>query len=504
MAYGTPGSKRVAIIGAGPAGLVSARWLLSQGFEPVLLEASGDLGGQWNTNSPLSATWPGMVTNTSRIMTAFSDLDHPVGTPTYPSREAMHAYLLEYAEHFEIIRRIRFSTEVTHVTRDGDQWRLSLSETGPDGRVKSDLRVGHVVVAVGRQTAPDLPDLPGLDSFTGRLGRCHTAAYPGPEPYKDATVVVAGCSISALEIATDLANAGARVITAYRRQRYVLPKLQAGVPTEHVMFTRAAALGGERLPAEAVAAGLREQIITVAGRPDQWGALPVADDVRHAGITQAQGFLPAVAEGRILTPGWIESVDGQDVTFADGSRHTADAMIFGTGYKLSVPFLDPVISDSLNAGPDGLDLFAETFHPDCLGLAFIGQYNLMGPYFPVLELQARWLARVWSDAATDMDAMRAALDTGAYRPVRGAGVPMHVMALLFSRLAGVEPDLQADAGLVRALLFGPLSPASFRISGPDASSDARDRTLKAATAFGHLEGADFTPDQAAFRNAIGA
>ena len=31
----------VAAIGAGPGGLVTARWLLSQGFEPTIFEAIG-------------------------------------------------------------------------------------------------------------------------------------------------------------------------------------------------------------------------------------------------------------------------------------------------------------------------------------------------------------------------------------------------------------------------------------------------------------------------------
>jgi dimethylaniline monooxygenase (N-oxide forming) len=32
------------------------------------------------------------------------------------------------------------------------------------------------------------------------------------------------------------------------------------------------------------------------------------------------------------------------------------------------------------------------FHPDLPGLTFIGHYR--GPYFPVMELQSRWIARI--------------------------------------------------------------------------------------------------------------
>ena len=50
----------VAVIGAGPGGLVAARWLLSQGFEPTIFEQSQMLGGQWTGLDGISGIWPTM------------------------------------------------------------------------------------------------------------------------------------------------------------------------------------------------------------------------------------------------------------------------------------------------------------------------------------------------------------------------------------------------------------------------------------------------------------
>ena len=63
------------MIGAGPGGLTAARWLLSQGFEPTIFEQSPMLGGQWAGVEGRSGVWPSMHTNTSRILTSFSDLE---------------------------------------------------------------------------------------------------------------------------------------------------------------------------------------------------------------------------------------------------------------------------------------------------------------------------------------------------------------------------------------------------------------------------------------------
>ena len=64
-----PMGKSVAVIGAGPGGLVAARWLLSQGFEPTIFEQGPMLGGQWTGQDGRSGVWPTMHTNSSRTMT---------------------------------------------------------------------------------------------------------------------------------------------------------------------------------------------------------------------------------------------------------------------------------------------------------------------------------------------------------------------------------------------------------------------------------------------------
>ncbi|WP_417674378.1 flavin-containing monooxygenase [Pseudodonghicola sp.] len=493
----------VAIIGAGPAGLVTARWLKALGFTPTLFEASSDLGGQWNPNGLFSATWPGMVTNTSRVMTAFSDLDHPAGTPTYPSREAMHAYLGRYSEMFGLRPDIRFGTRVEQLGRSPlGGWTIHSSRGGESQREAFD----RVVVASGRHLEGCIPQIRGMETFSGKFGIAHTSQYPGAERYRDTSVLIAGCSVSALEIATHLAQSGTQATIAYRRQRYVLPKLIAGVPTEHVLFNRAGALAGERLTPVAAAAGLKAQVLKAAGAPDQYGAFAPDPDVFAAGVTQCQGFLPAVAEGRITVKPWIESIIGSEVRFCDGSKGRFDGILSGTGFKLSLPWLAPEIADAIDLDAQGMTLFADSFHPDLDGLAFVGLYDLVGPYLPVLELQARYVAGCWATPGAMPSAAEMAAGLAEARLARQGppARPMNMVALGFARRAGVEPRLEQRPGLERALLFGPLSPVSFRLDGAGALPDAEDRTRKAAAAFGAITEPDYTAEEALLRAVITA
>jgi dimethylaniline monooxygenase (N-oxide forming) len=461
-----------AIVGAGPAGLVSARWLKQYGFEPVLFESAEQLGGQWNRASPMSGTWSGMRTNTSRFLSVFSDLDHESGTALYPSQAAMLAYLHRYAEDFDLVRHIRLNTPVAQLSRhNSGGWRVDSIRDG----VASAEVFQRVIIASGRHVEADVPKVPGLDGFTGGLGAVHTSQYNGPDRYRDKNVVVAGCSISALEIASDIALFGARSVTAsYRRQRYVLPKIIAGVPTDHLMFTRQAALAAESVPLESLAQGLKDMVLRFAGSPDQFGARQPDPNIFVAGISQSQHFLPLVAEGRITTRPWIARIDGRSVHFSDGTTADADAILFGTGYRLSLRWLSQAIRDTLDLDEQHLDLHHHTFHPDLPGLAFIGLFDQTGPYLPVLELQARWVAYALAGlvAVPTRGAMIEGVARYRERRHQPQNVLMHAMALLFARNAHVEPDLAQWPTLARELLSGPLTPVSFRLNGPDRLSNA--------------------------------
>jgi hypothetical protein len=472
--------------------------LKSEGFDPVVFEQGERVGGQWSGDPHHSGVWPLMRTNTSRILTCFSDLSHDSGSPVYPTSQAMGDYLRKYADLFDLTPRIRLRSAVRELRRDASGGWI----------VKTDNSEGHyeqVVVATGRYNKPCIPRVPGLESFAGSGGVSHAFGYKRPEDYRGLRVLVAGCSISSLEIASDLAMSGAaRVVVAHRNQRYVMPKIVAGVPGDHLVFNRFSALASETFPLAAVAAGLKQFILQAAGNPVQFGAPMPPDNVFEAKITQSQFFLPLVAEGRISVRPWIESVREQTVHFRDGSSEPFDAIVFGTGYDLHLPFLSDEIRRTLDLDACHIDLYKLTFHPGLPGLAFLGLFELMGPYYPVLELQGRWIAYTFSGARPFPSTEELEAGIAAYRARRGGSqiLPNHTVAILFSRAAGVEPDLRQWPGLARALLFGPLTPMSFRISGRDSLPDAPEKSAAEAQLFGCMTSREFSAPQIAQLKAL--
>ena len=479
-------TERVAVIGAGPGGLVAARWLIAQGFDTTIFEQSPSLGGQWAGLRGRSGVWPNMHTNTSRIMTAFSDLE-PDGDDVFPSNAEILQYLHRYADWFGLAPRTRFDTHVTKLGRADRGWLLS-----HDGTAE---RFDRVVVASGRFRSPFVPTIPGLSSFAGSVGTTSTFDYREPSAYAGKRVLVAGCAVSALEIATELAQSGAdRVVVTQRRQRYVLPKFAAGVPSDHRIFTRYGVLATETLPVTEVDRQLREVVVEAGGSPEQYGAPTPDPSLFAAGVTLSQNYLPLVGEGRIAIRSWPTSVAGRAVAFADGRVEDFDAIVFGTGFDLCLPFLGDDVRAVLELDAAHLDADRYTFHPDLPGLAFVGMWDQSGGYFVPLELQARWIAYTWGGAvpAPSETHLRSAI--AAYRTRRGfpQKTRLNMAALTFARAAGVEPHLENWPQLRRALLFGPLAPSGFRLEGPDALPDAAARFARDAAAFGAISSNELT------------
>jgi dimethylaniline monooxygenase (N-oxide forming) len=275
----TNNDRRVAVIGAGPAGLIGARFLKARGFEPVLFDRSRRAGGQWDQSSAASGIWPDMRANTSGTLTRFSDLDYPAGTAAFPHSEQVRAYLETYAARFGLLSAIRFGTTIEQIVRDRNGGYV-LTTTDAAG-AESTGTFARVVIASGRYNSPSVPAIHRLETFSGRGGVTHAFNYKASRRLAGARVLVAGGSISALEIASELARLGAaRVAIAMRRQRYVVPKLIAGVPADNIGFTRFGALAGETFAPDAIAAALKAFLIEAGGNPALFGAAPQAPCVR--------------------------------------------------------------------------------------------------------------------------------------------------------------------------------------------------------------------------------
>lgn len=463
---------RIAIIGAGPGGIAAARHLKSQGFSPRIYEAHDAAGGQWDHRNPMSGVWPQMVTNTFLDATRFSDMPYPEGTPLFPHNSQVLAYFQRYAAAYGLLDDARFGCRLLRLEASPDGYALTFRQNG-----KTFCETyPRVVVATGRFNKPVIPPISGLESFSGDLGIVHTFDYKDSQVYRGRKVVVAGGSISSLEIASDLSMLGAASVhLTQRRQRYVNPKTVTGVPIEYFAFTydRAVLCLGDDM--QALARSDEALVMKHAGDPSRYGAPKPHPDFRKAGVTGSQHYLNLVAEGRLTPVPWIADIAGRRVTFEDGRSITADGIIAGTGFALNLPFLSDDIRATVRNTDTAIELDEFTFHPDLPGLAFVGMWSQLGSYPTPLEQQARYIAYSWGGriparSTTRMhEGVAASIHAGHHIGYRR----QNEMALRFARLCGTDPAGQLDSNVMDLVRKSATTGLIYRLAGPDAMTDAR-------------------------------
>ena len=171
---------RVAVIGTGAAGLCAAKHLLEVGFDVMAFEIGTQVGGLWcfMNDSGRSSAYRTLHINTAKNVTNFRDLLFQESVQRFPSHEDMHAYLKDYAEHFGVMERIQFNSEVTELKplftpgQEEPKWEV----TTVDGKIRV---FDAVCVCTGHLTKPmHVPEF--QSGFTGTY--MHSHEYREPEP----------------------------------------------------------------------------------------------------------------------------------------------------------------------------------------------------------------------------------------------------------------------------------------------------------------------------------
>lgn len=372
-----------AIIGAGSSGLTVLKSLIEAGVPAVCFERGSKVGGNWvfDNDNGQSRIYRSLRINTSRRRMQFSDFPMPAEYPDYASHEQVARYFEAYAEAFRLKPSIRFRCGVEQVEKAGSDYRVRTS----DGHVTT---FGAVIVANGHHWDPAYPSPAPPGAFHGLT--LHSHDYVSPEqPYAllGKRVVVVGLGNSAVDIASELAKAGAQVLLSVRRGAWVLPRYVFGKPIDEPGVIP------RRWPERARTALAELWYRLRVGEPGAYG-LPVPDHrLAHAHPTLSDDLLPLLREGKISARPAIAGFAGNTVQFRDGSRAKADAIVYCTGYSVSFPFFEP----SFVSAPDNeLPLYLRCFHLEHRGLMFAGLCQPLGAIMPLVEAQGRLFARYLS------------------------------------------------------------------------------------------------------------
>ena len=386
--------RKVAVVGAGWSGIYAVKWLSRAGLDVTCFEASDSVGGIWNYRPDR----PGGVFEATRVTSSKhflhpSDYPLPASFPEFPHRSQVLEHLQCYVDHFGIRKLFRLNTKVLAVEKAENRWRVLSRDF--DGR-ELEENFDAVVVSSGPHQNPNIDYTvhPLYRHFKGRL--LHSHEYKRSSDVRSGeTVLIVGTGESAADIVAECVQAGAKLHWAAHGGQWFADRNMGPYPADHITTQGTRVFAGRFGFFEY----LVRRFVTGAFVNLAWGRaghgiaewLPNAPYL-HQFLNKSRDGLLEIYKGNVVARRAPVRIMGNDVYFkGDVNPLRVDTIILATGFRPTFPFLsEPPKS-----------LFKLVFHPETPTLAFVGFARpIVGSIPSLSELQARWIAKVWSGETT--------------------------------------------------------------------------------------------------------
>ncbi len=334
---------RIVIIGSGFAGIGTAIRLLQEGVEDfVILERASEVGGVWRDN-----TYPGCACDVQSHLYELSFAPNPSWSRAYSPQPEIQEYLRGTAERFGVTPHVRFSREVKSARWDRAALRWILE-------TEAETYTADVVVAAtGALADPAIPATEGLGSFEGPS--FHSAEWRHDVDLRGRRVAVIGTGASAIQFVPAIQPIVDRLVLFQRTPPWILPRRNADVPAwarrvlETVPLAHSAVRHAIRLAREAVLLGFHREAATrllerqalrylerTIGDPALRAKLTPSYRIGCKRILLSDEYLPALAAPNVhVETSAIREVRARSVVTRDGAEHEVDAIVFGTGFRVT-------------------------------------------------------------------------------------------------------------------------------------------------------------------------
>jgi len=334
---------RVAVIGAGMSGIGAAVHMRRAGIDDfVVLERAGEPGGTWRDN-----TYPGCACDVPTALYSYSFAPKPDWSRAFAPQEEIRRYLLDVAREHGVADRIQCNADVLAAEWDEGRQRW-LVETGA-----GDYAAQALVSATGPWSEPVIPELPGLDSFEGKV--FHSSRWDHEHPLEGARVATIGSGASAVQFVPEIQPKVESLTVFQRTAHWVLPKADRPLGRRaHAIFrrypaTQRAVRGGlygtsemigvatrnPRLLAPLQAAGRRHLRRSVPD-PELRRILTPDYTIGCKRLLFSNSWYQALSQPNVdVVPHAVEEVRPHGVVGADGVERAADTIVLGTGFTIT-------------------------------------------------------------------------------------------------------------------------------------------------------------------------
>ena len=220
------------VIGAGVSGLYQLYKLRGLGLKVRVFETGTGVGGTWYWNR-----YPGARFDSESYTYGYSFsselLDEWDWEERFAGQPETERYLNHVTDKFDLRRDIQFNSRVAaaHYCEDSRIWDVVLE----DGRHYS---ARFLITAIGVLSAPTMPTIPGVESFTGQSW--HTHYWPKtPIDFTGKRVGIIGTGASAIQAIQEIAKTVGHLTVFQRTPNWAAPLHNGKIAADEMRDIRA-------------------------------------------------------------------------------------------------------------------------------------------------------------------------------------------------------------------------------------------------------------------------
>ena len=408
----------VMVIGAGFGGIGAAIQAKRLGYQRILIvDREDDLGGTWHVNR-----YPGLAVDQPATTYSYWFEPNPRWTRLFPAGAEMKTYAEHVADKYDVRRHMRFNANVEGAQWDDDArvWRVTLA----GGEL---IRTQFLIVATGFLCQPKTPDIPGIESFGGRV--IHTAKWDDSYSFDGRRAAVIGTGSTGIQVIPELAKEVSELTVYQRTPIWVMPKSDIRFPrlvrrlfAKVPLTQRALRFGTDafmdianvvtmwnykyfKVANRAITVGSRMQRRLSVRDKDLSRKLKPEYDYGCKRPSISNSYYRTFSKPNVhLETSGIDRIEPDGIVASDGTKRVIDTLVLATGYDVwesNLPAIEVIGRDGRNLGKwwresgyQAYEGISVPYFPNFLSMA--SPYAWVGlSWFNTVEYQMRHMSRLF-------------------------------------------------------------------------------------------------------------
>ncbi|KAK4230957.1 hypothetical protein QBC38DRAFT_355715 [Podospora fimiseda] len=357
---------KVIVVGAGLCGILAAIRIPERmrNVELIVYEKSEKVGGVWWLSK-----YPGVACDVPSHSYQYSFAPNPNWSDLYAPGSEIQQYFEGVAKRFGAMRFIKTNHKVEHAEWNDSEkkWKVKIRNLVTDEEINDESDI--FITARGQLSEPSWPDIPGFESFKGKV--MHSGQWDDTYDFRNKKIGVIGNGSSAIQIIPQLQKVQGTTLTCFMRSPTWIspsfgdvamealgldPTATAFTPEQKAAFTsdpeeylriRKVFEDDGNLIQDTTILSHPTQVAfqtlfrenmqkKLASRPDLASLLIPSFAPGCRRVTPGRGFLESLQEPNVtVVSSPISSITPTGITSASSDKYDFDVLICATGFRVA-------------------------------------------------------------------------------------------------------------------------------------------------------------------------